>query len=593
MLNLKNQMVMSNYRKLGQVVFALLTMTAIFGLSSCSKDEEKEVLAGFTYQVDQVNFLKVTFTNTSQNYTTVNWNFGDGQTSTEVNPVHTYSAEGEYTVTLTATDAKGNSDVYTEKITLSDPNKLLTMLTGTDKKTWKLLRDVSTGRYPLEVGPEDHSQIWWAMGRDNNELANRPCMLNDEWTFYRDGRMEFRTQGDYWAEVGMFDPENICNSTSQMVGKNGEDLSAWGDGNHTFELTAGTPSKIKAIGKGAYIGFFKLGNGTEVKVPQDFVEYNIVKLHDGNVDTLIVEGIYRWDPNSPGGYWRFVLVHYDNPADEPPIPGPAPEAGFTYTMNGLTVTFTNTTTNGETYLWDFGDGTTSTEANPVHTYAHDDIFMVTLTATNANGQGSASKQLFVSATPVTAEVLKGGPWKPRAEDLSIFVGPGLGDYSWWSVPKNFLDGSSTGPDDWSCITDDEFTFADGGVFIYNTNGSARNDGYFGSPNGCWSDAQILASGNGAAFGSGVHSWELVTGSNGRPRIILTNGLTGAAFLGFYKGYYGGENMDPSNPPNGGNHTNEYEVMGYANTGAKEYLFISVDITPDHSGGAAWSVILER
>ncbi|MGC8866040.1 MAG: PKD domain-containing protein [Bacteroidales bacterium] len=455
------------------------------------------------------------------------------------------------------------------------------------------MRDVSTGRYPLEVGPENHSQIWWAMGHDNNDLANRPCMLNDEWTFYRDGKMEFRTQGDYWAEGGMFEPENICNSTSQMVGKNGEDLSAWGDGNHTFELTVGNPSKIKAIGKGAYIGFFKLGNGTEVKVPQDFVEYNIVKLYDGTVDTLIVEGIYRWDPNSEGGYWRFVLVHYDNPADEPPIPGPSPEAGFTYTMSGLTVTFTNTTTNGETYLWDFGDGTTSTEANPVHTYAHDDIYMVTLTASNPNGQGSSTKQLFVSATPVTEAVLKGGPWRPRAEALSIFVGPGLGDYSWWSVPKNFLDGSSTGADDWSCITDDEFTFADGGVFIYNTNGSARNDGYMGSPNGCWSDEQIAASGNGAAFGSGVHSWQLVTGNNGRPRIILTNGLTGAAFLGFYKGYYGGENMNGSNPPNGGNLTNEYEVMGYANTGSKEYLFISVDITPDHSGGAAWSVILVR
>ena len=586
---------MKTIRKFTAMSLAVMALLSLTCLTSCKDDEDENlVIAGFTYQVDSSNFLKVSFTNTSQNYTTCNWNFGDGQTSSEVNPVHIYAAEGEYTVTLTAKDANGNQDVYSTKIVLSDPNVLLTALTGMESKTWKLIRDVTTGRYPLECGPEDHSQIWWAMGRDNNELANRPCQLNDEWIFYRDGRMEFRAQGDYWAEGGLFSPENQCNTTDQMVGPNGEDLSAWGDGNHTFKLTVGNPSKIKAIGKGAYIGFYKLGNGTEVKTPQDYVEYNIVKLVDGTVDTLIVEGIYRWDPASSGGYWRFVLVHYDNPADEPPIPGPKPEASFSMQMDGRTVTFTNTTENGETYLWDFGDGNTSTEKDPVHTYASDGIYMITLTASNPNGESTVTKQAFVTGTELTAELLMGGAWRPRAENLSIFVGPGLGDYSWWSVPKNFLDGSTSGTDDWSCITDDEFTFADGGVYIYNTNGSARNYGYMGSPNGCWADEQIAASGNGAAFGSGTHSWEFVPASGGsRPLIILTNGPTGAAFLGFYKGYYGGENSDGANPPNGGNLTNRYEVMGYANTGTKEYLFVSVDISADHSGSSAWSVILER
>jgi hypothetical protein len=35
------------------------------------------------------------------------WDFGDGETSTEQNPVHTYASEGEYTYTLTVTDALG------------------------------------------------------------------------------------------------------------------------------------------------------------------------------------------------------------------------------------------------------------------------------------------------------------------------------------------------------------------------------------------------------------------------------------------------------------------------------------------------------
>ncbi|GAB1405026.1 hypothetical protein MASR1M74_22050 [Lentimicrobium sp.] len=66
-----------------------------------------------------------------------------------------------------------------------------------------------------------------------------------------------------------------------------------------------------------------------------------------------------------------------------------------------------------------------------------------------------------------------------------------------------------------------------------------------------------------------------------------------AFIGFYKGYYGGENTNGANPPNGGNLTNQYEVMGYANTGSKEYLFVTVDVSAAHDGSASWSVVLER
>ncbi|MGC8866039.1 MAG: hypothetical protein ACP5O2_10005 [Bacteroidales bacterium] len=43
---------MSNYRNIWRMFFALLTMVTLVGLSSCSKEEEKEVLAGFTFQVD-------------------------------------------------------------------------------------------------------------------------------------------------------------------------------------------------------------------------------------------------------------------------------------------------------------------------------------------------------------------------------------------------------------------------------------------------------------------------------------------------------------------------------------------------------------
>ncbi|PKP23231.1 MAG: hypothetical protein CVU05_00290 [Bacteroidetes bacterium HGW-Bacteroidetes-21] len=60
----------------------------------------------------------------------------------------------------------------------------------------------------------------------------------------------------------------------------------------------------------------------------------------------------------------------------------APAPSFTYEVNGNAVTFTNTTTNGMNYSWDFGDGTFSTEENPVHTYAGAGPYTLKLTAAN-------------------------------------------------------------------------------------------------------------------------------------------------------------------------------------------------------------------
>ncbi|HAH56674.1 MAG TPA: hypothetical protein DCL86_00850, partial [Bacteroidales bacterium] len=475
------------------------------------------------------------------------------------------------------------------------PNAELTKLVGDVSKTWKLLRDVSTGRYPLQVGPASFSTIWWAMGRDNDELANRPCMLNDEWTFTRDGAMKFDAKGDYWAEGGVFFPANVCASTDVMEGLSGEDLSAWGSGNHTYELTSGTQPTLKVIGLGAYIGLCKAATNAEVKVPQESVTYQIIKLTDAAVDTLILQTSYTTGGDAPQpAYWRFVLVHYDNPADEPPIPGPSPTASFSVQQNGNTITITNSTTLATAYLWDFGDGTTSTEENPVHTYATEGAFNIKLTASNPNGISEALHFVFITSTPVTEALLIGSAWKIRSAEKSIFVGPALGSYEWYSVPLDYMTGGGTGPDDWSCIMNDEFIFSTGGAYEYKTNGDARNDGYFGGENGCISDADIAASGNGAAFGSGTHTWSLTpaSGSN-RAILTLTNGPDRAAFIGFYKGYYGGENTSNTNPPNGGSLTNQYEVMGYANSGNKEYLFVTVDISAAHDGSASWSVVLER
>lgn len=580
--------------KLSWVLIALLAITVI---SSCKKDDDdpkKEVIAGFTYSIDAENSLKVTFTSTSQNATSLSWDFDDETTSTETNPVHTFTAAGVYKVKLTAT-GDGGSDIVSQDVTVVNANELLTILTGGTSKTWRLLRDVSTGVYPLEVGPDDGSgTIWWAFGV-GAPLVERPCMLNDDWTFKNDGTMEFRANGDYWAEkkVGetlIFHADLVdkCQLTTDMRGPNNEDLSVWGDGDHQFEIANG---KLTVSGLGAYIGLVKIGTGSEVTVPQTSVTYDIVSLTEGSTDTLIIESKYQTADAVPqAAYWRVVLVHYDNPADEPDIPtGAPPAANFTFNVTDMAVSFTNTSTKCDTYAWNFGDGIgTSTETNPSYTYTTAGFYEVSLIATSPDGPLEVKAIVMVPSVELTDAALQ-GIWEIRVAEKTIFVGPGLGMSNWWSVPLEFLTVGGPNPgEDWTCMKDDEFTFSAGGVYHYETNGSARNDGYMGTPNGCWTDAEIAASGNGAAFGTNTHSYAL----SGK-KLTLTNGATGAAFIGFYKGYYGGENTDSANPPNGGNPTNIYDVIGFGTIDGTDYLYLSVDLNGDAEAGNGWSVILQR
>ena len=77
------------------------------------------------------------------------------------------------------------------------------------------------------------------------------------------------------------------------------------------------------------------------------------------------------------------------------------------TVDGYSVTFTAAAQNADTYLWDFGDGQTSSEEAPVHVYLISGNYTVTLTASGRGGEVKATKQIEV--LPSVAEMLSGGP----------------------------------------------------------------------------------------------------------------------------------------------------------------------------------------
>ncbi|HRI60022.1 MAG TPA: PKD domain-containing protein, partial [Saprospiraceae bacterium] len=74
----------------------------------------------------------------------------------------------------------------------------------------------------------------------------------------------------------------------------------------------------------------------------------------------------------------------------------APSPNYSVQLNGLTATFTNSSQNALSYLWDFGDGAGSTVASPAHTYAVSGNYAVKLFATNQCKTSTKSLNLPVT-----------------------------------------------------------------------------------------------------------------------------------------------------------------------------------------------------
>ncbi|MCX6198477.1 MAG: PKD domain-containing protein [Bacteroidetes bacterium] len=78
----------------------------------------------------------------------------------------------------------------------------------------------------------------------------------------------------------------------------------------------------------------------------------------------------------------------------PPVACFTPSA--TIVASGTAINFTNCTNAGTSYFWDFGDGTTSTDASPNHTYTGSGTYTVTMTATNADGTNTKTSYITVT-----------------------------------------------------------------------------------------------------------------------------------------------------------------------------------------------------
>ncbi|WP_230473400.1 PKD domain-containing protein [Dyella choica] len=138
------------------------------------------------------------------------------------------------------------------------------------------------------------------------------------------------------------------------------------DGKYTATTsfqTANIPVEVRGV------GFFDFNHG------QTGVAPNAIELH------AVLD--INFNPGSGGG-------------DVPPV------ANFSDSTNGLTASFTNSSTDSDgtvvSSAWDFGDGSTSSVTSPSHTYATAGTYNVTLTVTDNGGKtGSKSSAVTVSS----------------------------------------------------------------------------------------------------------------------------------------------------------------------------------------------------
>ena len=204
------------------VVFAVGAML----FQSCKKDESSAPpKAGIFYSIVD---RQVAFTALTKRVETWNWDFGDGKTSTEQNPVHIYEDGGYYTVTLTGTDAGGTTAV--SEVTLAVAVTPYVLLTGgasaVNGKTWKLtsnhsskdkLANADAGLTIADGAPEVLPPGVFALYLGMGEV------YDDEYTFNFDGSYAHDTKADNAAFAGIVN-QMITTGGAGIVNAGGQDF---------------------------------------------------------------------------------------------------------------------------------------------------------------------------------------------------------------------------------------------------------------------------------------------------------------------------------------------------------------------------------
>jgi PKD repeat protein len=313
--------------------------------------------------------LTVNFTDQSTGTpTSWAWDFGDGNTSTQQNTTHVYAAPGAYTVTLTASSESCSDDeTKTNYITVSGAP--IAAFAGSPM----------SGNAPVIVNFTDQSTgnptSWaWDFGDGGSSTQQNPSHT-------------YNTAGDYTV---ILTAGNTCGSTAETkVAYIHVDPCIPPTANFAASSTSGNASFT--------VNFTDQSTGNPASWAWDFGDggsstqqnpsHTFTAAGDYTVQ-LTATNVCGFDAEIKTAY-----IHVD-----PCLP---PMANFVAASTSgnvpFTVNFTDQSTGSPTsWSWDFGDGGTSTQQNPAHTYNTAGTYSVTLTATSSCGSDGETKANYIT-----------------------------------------------------------------------------------------------------------------------------------------------------------------------------------------------------
>ncbi len=353
--------------------------------------------------------LVATFTNTSGDETVVLWDFGDGTTSKLTNPSHSYTAVGDYTVKLTATNPNGctGTTIAPAFIHIGPPN--ITKINGPPYHGCiPYNANFSANVEPAGMAVSYH----WDFGDGTTSTDANPSHI-------------YTVEGSYSVKLIVNAINGGCSDTISMdnavvVGlKPNADFTA-----NPLVVCAGENvyfTNQSTGGSDEYIWSFGDKTSSPFKDPvHGYIDtgYNTVKLiaiRNGCADTLTkVDYVYVKPPIAPITDSFLCSAQYHH-----------------YFTSAAPVN------SNLAYNWDFGDGTTSTLADPEHVYADTGRYNVSLSV-NSAGCNVANLVVYIikenADFNVTDSVLCGSMFKKFSAAANS---PYRISYAW-----NFGDGST-------------------------------------------------------------------------------------------------------------------------------------------------------
>ncbi|WP_284683938.1 PKD domain-containing protein [Chondrinema litorale] len=299
------------------------------------------------------------------------WKLGDGTVSNEPTLSHTYESPGSYTVELTVFDDQGcsNTAVISQDIVLSEGFNLDFTATG----------DLQTCVYPTDIQFEathdaGNYEYSWDFGDEDDSDAD---LQNPSHTYTE--------PGIYNVSLTVTDLDAGCSSTItstalvQIQDFAGE-IQRTGDEQGCAPFTTSFENISNIISANQIITW-EFGDGTQLSGTATADSLRAPEHTYTQPGVYTIRATILDSETNCGG--EAILVQAVTVPESPDVDFTADATGFC--VDNFTVNFTNTTTNGATWEWDFGDGTTSTEQNPSHNYTDFGTYTVRLTATSADG----------------------------------------------------------------------------------------------------------------------------------------------------------------------------------------------------------------